>query len=64
MTNAQIKERVNNALEAELSKIYDELRIESGDIAPWDLVEWDQLTSEIATLFSALIAWNSGEEEQ
>lgn len=63
MTNKQIKERVNNALEAELSKIYDELRIESGDIAPWDLVEWDQLTSEIATLFSALIAWNSGEEE-
>ena len=63
MTNAQIKERVNNALEAELSKIYDELRIESGDIAPWDFVEWDQLTSEIATLFSALIAWNSGEEE-
>lgn len=63
MTNAQIKERVNNALEAELSKIYEELRIESGDIAPMDLVEWDQLTSEIATLFSALIAWNSGEEE-
>lgn len=63
MTNAQIKERVNNALEAELAKIYNELRIESGDIAPWDLVEWDQLTSEIATLFSALIAWNSGEEE-
>lgn len=64
MTNAQIKERVNNALEVELSKIYNELRIESGDIAPWDFVEWDQLTSEIATLFSALIAWNSGEEEQ
>lgn len=63
MTNAQIKERVNNALEAELAKIYDELRIESGDIAPWDLVEWDQLTEEMARLFQCLIMWNSGEEE-
>lgn len=63
MTNKQIKERVNNALEAELMKIYEELRIESGDIAPWDLIEWDKLTGEIAVLFSALIAWNSGEEE-
>ena len=63
MTKKQIQERINNALEAELAKIYDELRIESGDIAPWDLVEWDQLTNEMATLFSALIAWNSGEED-
>ena len=59
----QIQARISDALEAELSKIYDELRIESGDIAPCDLVEWDQLTNEMATLFQALIAWNSGEEE-
>lgn len=63
MTKKQIQERIANALEAELSKIYDELRIESGDIAPWDLLEWDRVTEEIATLFQALIAWNSGEEE-
>lgn len=63
MNKKQIQERINNALEAELAKIYDELRIESGDIAPWDLVEWDSLTGELATLFQALIAWNSGEEE-
>lgn len=64
MTKKQIQERINNALEAELAKIYNELRIESGDIAPWDLVEWDQLTEEMATLFGRLIAWNSGEEEK
>lgn len=63
MTKEQIQARISNALEAELSKIYDELRIESGDIAPWDLVEWDELTEEMATLFQRLIAWNSGEEE-
>lgn len=63
MTKEQIRARISDALEAELSKIYDELRIESGDIAPFDLVEWDQLTSEMATLFQALIVWNSGEEE-
>ena len=63
MNKKQIQERINNALEAELAKIYDELRIESGDIAPCDLLEWDRITEEIATLFQALIAWNSGEEE-
>lgn len=63
MEKQEIQERINNALEAEISKIYDELRIESGDIAPLDLVEWDQLTAEMAALFQALIAWNSGEEE-
>ena len=63
MTKKQIQKRINNALETELGKIYDELRIESGDIAPWDLLEWDRVTEEIATLFQALIAWNSGEEE-
>lgn len=64
MKKEQIQARISDALEAELSKIYDELRIESGDIAPWDLVEWDNLTGELATLFQALIMWNSGEEEQ
>ena len=62
MKKKEIQARINDALEAELMKIYNELRIESGDIAPWDILEWDQLTDQMATLFSALIAWNSGEE--
>lgn len=63
MKKEQIQARINDALEAELSKIYNELRIESGDVAPCDLFEWDKLTEGMATLFQALIAWNSGEEE-
>lgn len=63
MTNEQLKNRIDHALEAELAKIYDELRIESGDIAPWDLLEWEQITEEAAALFERLIAMNAGEEE-
>lgn len=62
MTNEQLKNRISDALEAELAKIYDELRIESGDIAPWDLLEWEQITEEAAALFERLIAMNAGEE--
>ena len=63
MKKAEIQERISNALEAELMKIYEELRIESGDIAPWHLIEWDNLTDQMATIFCCLIMWNSGEEE-
>lgn len=63
MTNEQLKNRISDALEAELAKIYDELRIESGDIAPWDLLEWEQITEDAAALFERLIAMNAGEEE-
>jgi hypothetical protein len=59
----ELKNRISDALEAELSKIYNELRIESGDITPQQLLEWDQLTDEMATLFGRLIALNAGEEE-
>lgn len=62
MTNEQLKNRISDALEAELAKIYDELRIESGDIAPWDLLEWEQITEGAAALFERLIAMNAGEE--
>lgn len=62
MTNEQIKNRISDTLEAELGKIYDELGITSGDISPWDSYKWDGLTEEIATLFQALIAWNTEEE--
>lgn len=62
MKKEQIQARISDALEAELSKIYDELGVSSGDISPLDSYKWDELTEEIATLFQALIAWNSEEE--
>lgn len=61
-TNEELKERIAWALEAELLKIYNELRIDSGDISPLDSLEWDRLTNETATLFQRLIAWNSDDE--
>lgn len=62
MKKKEIQERINNALENELGKIYDELGVRGGDISPWDLLEWDRLTDDMATLFQALIAWNIDEE--
>ena len=62
MKKAQIQERINNALETELSKIYDDLGIKGGDISTWDFLEWDRLTEEMATLFQCLIHWNAEEE--
>ena len=62
MKKDQLTERINNALEAELCKIYDELGIMGGDISPMDLFEWDRLTDEMATLFQCLIHWNTPEE--
>lgn len=62
MKKKEIQARINDALEAELSKIYSELGVSSGDISPTDLLEWDRLTEEMATLFQALIAWNTEEE--
>lgn len=62
MKKEHIQEKINNALERELSNIYEYLGITSGDISPRDLLEWDRITEEIATLFQALIAWNTDEE--
>ena len=62
MKKEQIQARISDALEAELSKIYDELGVSSGDISPCDSLKWDRITEEIATLFQALIAWNTDEE--
>jgi hypothetical protein len=62
MKKEQIRARISDALEAELSKIYDELGVSSGDISPHDFLEWERLTEEMATLFQALIAWNTDEE--
>lgn len=62
MKKAEIQKRINNALENELGKIYDELGVSSGDISPTDLLEWDLLAEDMATLFQALIAWNTEKE--
>ena len=62
MKKEQIQARISDVLEAELSKIYDELGVSSGDVSPLDSLEWDRITEEIATLFQALIAWNTDEE--
>jgi hypothetical protein len=62
MTKKEIQERIDNALILELASIYTQLGIEGGDISPWDSLEWDRVTEEIATLFQALIAWNTDEE--
>lgn len=46
-----IQERINNALEAELAKIYNELGITSGDISVLDALEWDEVTAKATYLF-------------
>ena len=62
MKKEQIQERINNALKAELSKIYDELWIDFSDISPLDFVEWEKRVAEVTYIFLALIAWNTIEE--
>lgn len=57
-TFAELAERINDALEAELGRIYEELRIESGDISPLDALEWDEVTAKAAYLFEKLIEQN------
>lgn len=59
MTKEQIKERINDALEAELTAIYNELSITDGDISPSDSLTWDEITDQATNLFSRLIEWNS-----
>lgn len=58
MGSEEIKKRLSNALESELSAIYEELGITSGDISPADLSEWENLTSSAALLFLRLIEFN------
>lgn len=54
----ELTARISEALESELSRIYDELEIESGDITPTQSLEWDEATAKIAYLFKDLIAQN------
>ena len=53
-----LKQRISEALENELTAIYEEQRIVSGDISPLQLLEWERLTMETAELFAALIEQN------
>lgn len=53
-----MKKRISNAIENELSKIYDELEINTGDITPDQSLKLDRLTSELAELFTELIEQN------
>ena len=53
-----IKKRIDEALESLLSDIYSEQGIESGDIAPEQLNEWETLTEKMGKLFSNLIDQN------
>lgn len=62
MKKELLQARISLALEAELSEIYDQLGVSSGDISPWDSIEWDRLTEEMAILFQSLIDWNTNEE--
>lgn len=58
-TFAELADRISNALEAELGRIYEELRVESGDISPLDALEWDEVTAKAAYLFEKLIEQNT-----
>lgn len=51
--------RISAALESELSAIYEELGITSGDITPSDFIEWERLTNSAALLFERLIEFNN-----
>lgn len=53
-----LKNRISAALENELTTIYEDQNIKSGDIDPLQLLEWERLTKETAKLFAELIEQN------
>lgn len=55
----ELTTRINNALENELRKIYDDLNIKTGDISPLDSLEWDRITNDVTNLFQRLIDYNT-----
>lgn len=59
MNNEQLAERIGEALELELAKIYDELGISTGDISPMDFLEWEKRVTEVTETFLKLIAYNT-----
>lgn len=58
-----IQERISLALENLLTDIYTEKGIETGDITPFQLKNWNDITKETAVLFAELIDQNKGENE-
>ncbi len=58
-----IQNRIQTALENLLTDIYNEKGIETGDITPLQLMKWNNLTKETATLFADLIDQNKGDNE-
>ena len=45
-----LQNRIDNALENELSAIYSALGITKGDITPEQFLQWQQITESAATL--------------
>ena len=54
----ELTKRIDEALEAELSRIYDEKGITTGDITPEQQIDWDRATEFLAELFAELIEQN------
>lgn len=54
----QLESRISEALENELTAIYNELGIQTGDITPPQFLEWERLAQEAAALFLELINQN------
>jgi hypothetical protein len=54
----KLQDRISNALEAELSRIYDEQGITSGDVTPGQYLIWEHHTEALAELFAELIEQN------
>ena len=54
----KLQDRISNALEAELSRIYDEEWITSGDVTPVQYLTWERHTEALAKLFAELIEQN------
>lgn len=53
-----LNNRISAALENELTAIYEEQNIQSGDISPLQHIEWQRLVRETADLFAELIEQN------
>lgn len=54
----RLNERVDEALEDLLMKIYTEENIETGDITPSQYVRWRLVCDDAASLFNSLIMQN------
>lgn len=51
-------ERISDMMECELTYIYDEEGIKSGDISPLQYHEWKRLANDLTSLFAELIEQN------